>query len=138
MTAKRGGTLRVGPAVGCIALIVAACGSCTWGAGGLGQACRATDQPPLGGFKCDQGLVCNSALPLTICEEPNTHAIGEPCSDDDNCRMELTCYKLSCVARPGFGEACFTGCAPGLECVKTATVQRCEPANGDAKDAAPE
>jgi hypothetical protein len=97
--------------------------------GGLGEPCKVTDAPPLGAFNCDTGLVCNTQVPSTICEKPNTHDVGGPCSDDDNCRIGLRCERLACAPLAGLGDPCSDTCASGLACVKSASGAFCEVAD---------
>jgi hypothetical protein len=128
------GAPKAGMASAAWLLLASGCGS-----GGLGQTCKSTDAPPLGGFVCDPGLVCNTQAPGTVCEEPNTRGAGEPCSGDDNCRMGLSCKYLRCGPLPGLGDPCSDLCASGLACVKVTGSATCQPVDGGALDAgAPE
>jgi hypothetical protein len=116
---------RIAPAA--FLLLAAGCGT-----GGLGQPCKTTDEPPLGGLACDPGLVCNTHVRGTVCEEPNSHGVGEACTGDDSCRMGLMCKFLTCRPLPGLDEPCSDACASGLACVKVTGSATCQPVDGGA------
>jgi hypothetical protein len=134
--------MRMKQALGTFVMFAAmACGASCGGTGGDGQPCTSTNAPPLGGLTCDEGLVCNDALPSTVCEKPNTHAAGDPCSGDDNCRTGLRCTTGVCKPLLAEGEGCGTptDCASGLACTKEDGGEaRCAPSSSGANDAAPE
>ena len=76
---------------------------------------------------CDDGLVCNAAFSRPICEKPNLHGLGGPCSVDQNCQPSLWCEHTNCVVRLQEGEACPSGfgCAEGLYCAKDLNATAC-------------
>ena len=123
-----------------VVLAAAGCGAGVRGTGAVDQHCTPTTAAPLGGFTCDEGLVCNTALPSTVCERSNTHAAGDPCSENDNCQTGLWCSSRVCKPLLAESEACGspTACASGLECMKPEDggMARREPRNGGAEDAA--
>lgn len=74
-------------------------------------------------YRCDPGLVCNTARRPPVCEQPNSGAAGAPCDSDQHCRVELWCppgIDVSCGARLKEGEPCpaGVGCEAGLRCEK--------------------
>ncbi len=86
--------------------------------GGEGEACSPTDAPPLGGFTCDVGLVCNTGKTPHECQVPRTQPFGARCGEDDDCQAGLYCDVLG-------GLVCADVLAPGVACETEAS---CGPA----------
>ncbi len=112
---------------------VSACGG---GAGSEGQECKKTGTLFNVVYSCDDGLVCNTADQTPTCEKPNTHAVGEPCARDENCKAGLWCDFNVCANPLVASDPCPNGigCGAGLQCVKSGSTPTCVPVDAGAAD----
>ena len=74
--------------------------------------------------ECPEGDICNTGQPPPFCRPAHASALGEPCSDRDNCTLGLECnfgFPRGRCEPPGShreGEPCGSpsDCVDGLSC----------------------